>query len=57
MKHATRALLLGLGLLIASVAPASADPLGDGLAAYAVGDYASALRILRPWADQAIPTP
>jgi hypothetical protein len=29
-----------------------ADPLGDGIVAYTVGDYPNALRVLRPWADQ-----
>jgi TPR repeat protein len=55
MKHKARALLLGLSLLIADAASAAADPLRDGIVAYAVGDYATALRVLRPWADQGNP--
>ena len=30
----------------------AADPLGEGLAAYKRGDYATAMRLLRPLADQ-----
>jgi TPR repeat protein len=55
MEHKARALLLGLGLLIAIATSVSADPLKDGVAAYTTGDYATALRVFRPWADQGNP--
>ena len=44
MKPRLHALLLGLCLVIAQVAFGLADPLGDGLVAYAIGDYGTALR-------------
>ena len=52
MKRGVHALLLGLCLLLTQAALALADPLGDGLVAYATGDYATALRLFRPLADQ-----
>ena len=47
LKHAFAAILL-----LSSVAPVAAVPLEDGNAAYKRGDYATAMRILRPLADQ-----
>jgi TPR repeat protein len=55
MKRGVHALLLGLCLLLTQAALALADPLGDGLVAYATGDYATAWRVLRPWAEQGNP--
>ena len=55
MKRGVHALLLGLCLSLTQAALALADPLGDGLVAYATGDYATALRVLRPWAEQGNP--
>jgi len=45
------ALVLSLGL----TAPVAAGPFEDGLAAYGRGDYATALRLIRPLADQGKP--
>jgi TPR repeat protein len=45
-------LLSALVLPIALSAPASAGPFEDGLAAHENGDYARALRLWRPLADQ-----
>jgi len=39
-------------LVLSFVAPVAAGPLEDGRAAYDRGDYATALRLLRPLADQ-----
>ena len=55
MKPRLHALLLGLCLVIAQVAFGLAEPLGDGLVAYATGDYVTALKVLRPWAEQGNP--
>jgi uncharacterized protein len=55
MKPRVHALLLGLCLVIAQVASGLAEPLGDGLVAYATDDYVTALKILRPWAEQGNP--
>ncbi len=38
--------------IIAAAVPVAAGPLGDGHAAYFRGDYATALRLLPPLADQ-----
>ena len=51
LKHATAAILL----MVSFAAPVAAGPLEDtdyADAAYAKGDYATALRLLRPLADQ-----
>ncbi len=50
MRMLLMSLLLALGL--ASMAPATAGQLEDARAAYQAGDYAEALRILRPIAEQ-----
>ena len=52
LNLAARILLLSLFLFLGPINATLAEPLGDGFAAYTVGDYATALRILRPWADQ-----
>ena len=44
-------LLLGAAMLL-PIAPATAGPLEDAVAAYARSDYATALRIFRPLANQ-----
>jgi hypothetical protein len=46
-KHAFAAVILFL-----SVAQVAAGPLDDAVAAHKSGDYATALRLLRPLADQ-----
>lgn len=48
LKHALAAIILVLSL----VAPVTAGPLEDAVAAYDRGDYATALRLLRPLASQ-----
>jgi uncharacterized protein len=48
LKHAIAAILL----LLSIAAPVLAGPLEDGNDAYKRGDHATAMRILRPLADQ-----
>ena len=47
--------LAGGVLLLALIGLAAAGPLEDGQAAYQKGDYATALQILRPLAEQGNP--
>ena len=42
-------LALALVALLAAAAPASAAPLEDGVAALEQKDYATALKLLKPW--------
>ena len=49
-----RAILLVAGLLIASAQSAASSPLEDARAAYQRGDYATAMTLLRPLADQGV---
>jgi TPR repeat protein len=51
MRKILRTLLIGL-MLTVSGEIVRAGPLEDGIAAYRSGDYATALRILRPLAEQ-----
>jgi TPR repeat protein len=48
LKHAAATILLMLNL----AAPLVAEPLEDGYSAYTRGDFATAMRIMRPLADQ-----
>jgi hypothetical protein len=48
-------LLLALAVIAVPSSACLADPLADGVAAYDRGDYATALRILQPLADQGVP--
>ena len=48
----TRAAFAAIVLLLSLAAPVAAGPLEDATAAYDRGDYATALRLLRPLADQ-----
>ena len=48
----TRAAFAAIVLLLSLAAPVAAGPLEDAAAAYSRGDYATALRLLRPLADQ-----
>ena len=48
LKHAVASILLMLSL----AAPLVAGPLEDGYSAYTRGDFATAMRIMRPLADQ-----
>src|SRR5262249_58178808 len=48
LKHAFAAVLLMLGL----AAPVTAGPLEDGYSAYTRGDFATAMRLMRPLADE-----
>ena len=52
MEERLRRLILGLLLSCALLSSAIAGPRQDGEAAYANGDYATALRLLRPLANQ-----
>src|SRR5674476_1660187 len=51
MRKILRTLLIGL-MLTVSGEIVRAGPLEDGITAYRSGDYATALRILRPLAEQ-----
>jgi len=51
MQRRTTALQIGGCLALALIGLASADPLEDGVAAYRQGDFAAAMRLLRPLAD------
>ncbi|MFY9970589.1 MAG: tetratricopeptide repeat protein [Roseiarcus sp.] len=51
MQRRTTALQIGGCLALALTGLASADPLEDGVAAYRQGDFAAAMRLLRPLAD------
>ncbi len=51
MRRRTTAVQIGGLLALALVGLASADPLEDGVAAYRQGDFAAAMRLLRPLAD------
>jgi hypothetical protein len=48
LRHAIAAILVLLSIAV----PVAAGPLEDGNAAYKRGDYKTAMRILRPLADQ-----
>ena len=48
LKHVVAAILLMLSL----AAPVAAGPLEDGYTAYTRGDFATAMRLMRPLADQ-----
>ena len=47
-KHAIAAILL----MLSFAAPVAAGPLEDGYTAYTRGDFATAMRLMRPLADQ-----
>ncbi len=49
-----RLLMSLLVLFLCFASPVSADPYEDGAAAYSRSDYATAMRLLRPLADQGI---
>jgi TPR repeat protein len=51
MQRRTTALQICGCLALALIGLASADPLEDGVAAYRQGDFAAAMRLLRPLAD------
>lgn len=55
-ENAMRLLKLLLVLFACAATPASAGPLEDGRAAYDRGDYATALRLWGPLADQGNPS-
>ena len=52
MTHAFRAIFAAVILVLAFAAPMAAGPLEDGYAAYTRGDFATAMQIMRPLADQ-----
>ena len=52
MKNIIRVAITAVVLSLELVAPSAAGPLEDGLAAYGRGDYATAIQLLRPFADQ-----
>jgi len=47
-----KSLLAALVVFLSLATPASAEPFEDGLAAYHGGDYETALRLMRPLAEQ-----
>jgi hypothetical protein len=49
-----KAILAAIILALSFAGPVAAGPLEDGEAAYQRGDYATALRLLRPLADQGL---
>ena len=51
-RDAVRLLKLLVTLCVWAVGPAAAGPLEDGVAASRNGDFATALRLLRPLADE-----
>ncbi|HTW54522.1 MAG TPA: tetratricopeptide repeat protein [Stellaceae bacterium] len=51
MERKLKTWLAAVALAGLALAPARADPLDDAISAYAQGDYASALKILRPLAE------
>ena len=51
MNHAIKIIVAALALLVAVSAPVAAGPFEDGYAAHEKGDYATALRLLRPLAE------
>jgi TPR repeat protein len=52
MKRRTTALPVGGLIALALIGLASAGPLEDGVAAYRQGDFTTAMRLLRPLADE-----
>ena len=50
----TRAAFAAIVLLLSLAAPVAAGPLEDANAAYDRGDFATALRLFRPLADQGV---
>jgi TPR repeat protein len=54
MKFTLERAVLALVLVLSVAAPVAAGPLDDGIVAYHAGDYASALRLIRPFAEQGV---
>ena len=54
MKFTPKPVLAAIALILSLAAPAVADPYEDASAAYIKGDYATALRLWRPLADQGV---
>ncbi len=52
MRHTIKSTLAALVLSVSLSAPVAAGPFEDGAAAYEKGDYATALRLWRPLAEQ-----
>ena len=52
MTHWSKSIFAGGVLALNMLGSAAAGPLQDGAAAYQRGDYAMAMRLLRPFADQ-----
>lgn len=52
MRSLIRNFLVVLVLLLGAIHLAGADQFGGGLAAYVRGDYAEAVRLIRPLAEQ-----
>src|SRR5215831_6386779 len=52
MKNVIRAAITAVVLSLGLAAPSAAGPFEDGLAAYGRGDYATAIQLLQPFADQ-----
>jgi TPR repeat protein len=54
MKFTLEHALIALALILGVAAPVAAGPLDDGIAAYHAGDYPTALRLIRPFAEQGV---
>jgi len=52
MKHAFNPIVATIALALSFAAPVAADPFEDEATASGKGDYVTALRLLRPLADQ-----
>jgi uncharacterized protein len=54
MRRIAKAAFVAVVLSVSISAPVAAGPFEDGVAAYSRGDYATALRLWRPLADQGV---
>ena len=52
MKLTLKYVVAAIPLTFSLAAPVAAGPLEDGYTAYARGDFATAMRLMRPLADQ-----
>src|SRR5215469_12725974 len=54
MRLMFNAAIIAIYLMVSLAAPVLAGPFEDGTAAYGKGDYATALRLLRPLAEEGL---
>ena len=52
MKFTLKYVIAAILLMLSLAAPVAAGPLEDGYSAYTRGDFATAMRLMRPLADQ-----